>query len=176
MICFFFLKCKAQLLSWLQVMKKSHIARQRLLRLGIFKEVEVLIDTSEGNSFTPSLQRNRRHTIMLSERVGHILFGLAVIFSFGVANPAVCFGPSPPPRLEALTLSYSPCFVAATFFCWVKSIPMYYIVSDTLQEHNVLHWFSLLVLVSECTRLMHLPQTYRLFYSVLLKAMSIRVK
>lgn len=33
----------------LQVMKKAHVARQRLLRLGIFKEVEVLIDTSEGN-------------------------------------------------------------------------------------------------------------------------------
>lgn len=30
-------------------MKKAHIARQRLLRLGIFKDVEVLIDTSEGN-------------------------------------------------------------------------------------------------------------------------------
>lgn len=172
---FLFLKCKAQLLSRLQVMKKSHIARQRLLRLGIFKEVEVLIDTSEGNSFTPSLQRNKRHPRMLSERVGHILFGLAVILSFGVVNPAVCFCPSPP-RQEALTLSYSPCFVAATFFCWVKSIHMYYILSDTLQEHNVLHWFSLLVLVSECTRLMHLPQTYILFYSVLLKAMSIRVK
>lgn len=37
-------------LSWFQVMKKAHIARQKLLRLGIFKEVEVLIDTSEGNS------------------------------------------------------------------------------------------------------------------------------
>ena len=33
----------------LQVMKKAHVARQRLLRLGIFKDVEVLIDTSEGN-------------------------------------------------------------------------------------------------------------------------------
>lgn len=29
-------------------MKKAHLARQRLLRLGIFKDVEVLIDTSEG--------------------------------------------------------------------------------------------------------------------------------
>uniref|UniRef100_A0A3Q4HNK7 Uncharacterized protein n=2 Tax=Pseudocrenilabrinae TaxID=318546 RepID=A0A3Q4HNK7_NEOBR len=32
-----------------QVMKRAHVARQRLLRLGIFKDVEVLIDTSEGN-------------------------------------------------------------------------------------------------------------------------------
>lgn len=32
----------------LQVMKKSHEARMKLLRLGIFKEVEVLIDISEG--------------------------------------------------------------------------------------------------------------------------------
>lgn len=38
-------------LSWLKVMKKAHVARQKLLRLGIFKEVEVLIDTSEGNSW-----------------------------------------------------------------------------------------------------------------------------
>lgn len=35
-------------LVFAQVMKKAHVARQRLLRLGIFKEVEVLIDTSEG--------------------------------------------------------------------------------------------------------------------------------
>lgn len=35
-----------------QVMKKAHVARQRLLRLGIFKDVEVLIDTSEGNGAT----------------------------------------------------------------------------------------------------------------------------
>lgn len=50
-------KCTALFLSWLQVMKKAHVARQRLLRLGIFKEVEVLIDTSEGNSFRPSFQK-----------------------------------------------------------------------------------------------------------------------
>ena len=36
--------------SLLQVMKKAHMARQKLLRLGIFKEVEVLIDTSEGTA------------------------------------------------------------------------------------------------------------------------------
>lgn len=39
-------------------MKKAHVARQRLLRLGIFKEVEVLIDTSEGNSFRASFQKS----------------------------------------------------------------------------------------------------------------------
>lgn len=35
-------------------MKKAHVARQRLLRLGIFKEVEVLIDTSEGKGPLPA--------------------------------------------------------------------------------------------------------------------------
>lgn len=29
-------------------MKRAHVARQKLLRLGVFKDVEVLIDTSEG--------------------------------------------------------------------------------------------------------------------------------
>uniref|UniRef100_A0A3P9LLS7 Sorting and assembly machinery component 50 homolog, like n=1 Tax=Oryzias latipes TaxID=8090 RepID=A0A3P9LLS7_ORYLA len=38
----------------IDVMKKAHIARQRLLRLGIFKEVEVLIDTSEGADALPN--------------------------------------------------------------------------------------------------------------------------
>ncbi|XP_066525245.1 sorting and assembly machinery component 50 homolog B [Hoplias malabaricus] len=36
------------------VMKKSHEARQKLLRLGIFKEVEVLIDISEGENALPN--------------------------------------------------------------------------------------------------------------------------
>uniref|UniRef100_W5LG45 Sorting and assembly machinery component 50 homolog, like n=1 Tax=Astyanax mexicanus TaxID=7994 RepID=W5LG45_ASTMX len=36
------------------VMRKSHEARQRLLRLGIFKEVEVLIDISEGDDALPN--------------------------------------------------------------------------------------------------------------------------
>lgn len=40
-----------------QVMQKSHDARQRLLRLGIFRKVEVVIDTSQGTakSWTYSL-------------------------------------------------------------------------------------------------------------------------
>lgn len=29
-------------------MKRAHVARQKLLRLGVFKDVEVLIDTSDG--------------------------------------------------------------------------------------------------------------------------------
>lgn len=33
-----------------QVMRKSHEARQKLLRLGIFKDVEVVIDISEGTA------------------------------------------------------------------------------------------------------------------------------
>eukprot|EP00064_Thunnus_orientalis_P017290 superscaffoldBa00003635_g17371 len=38
----------------IDVMKKAHVARQRLLRLGIFKDVEVLIDTSEGVDALPN--------------------------------------------------------------------------------------------------------------------------
>uniref|UniRef100_A0AAR2ISF3 POTRA domain-containing protein n=1 Tax=Pygocentrus nattereri TaxID=42514 RepID=A0AAR2ISF3_PYGNA len=38
----------------IDVMKKSHEARQKLLRLGIFKEVEVLIDISEGDDALPN--------------------------------------------------------------------------------------------------------------------------
>ncbi|XP_026065790.1 sorting and assembly machinery component 50 homolog B [Carassius auratus] len=37
-----------------EVMRKSHEARQRLLRLGIFKEVEVVIDVSEGADALPN--------------------------------------------------------------------------------------------------------------------------
>uniref|UniRef100_A0A3Q3C5T5 Uncharacterized protein n=1 Tax=Haplochromis burtoni TaxID=8153 RepID=A0A3Q3C5T5_HAPBU len=32
----------------IDVMRKSHEARQKLLRLGIFRKVEVVIDTSRG--------------------------------------------------------------------------------------------------------------------------------
>ncbi|XP_026778397.2 sorting and assembly machinery component 50 homolog B [Pangasianodon hypophthalmus] len=38
----------------IDVMKKSHEARMKLLRLGIFKEVEVLIDISEGADALPN--------------------------------------------------------------------------------------------------------------------------
>ncbi|XP_030296331.1 sorting and assembly machinery component 50 homolog B [Sparus aurata] len=38
----------------IDVMKKAHVARQKLLRLGIFKDVEVLIDTSEGTDALPN--------------------------------------------------------------------------------------------------------------------------
>uniref|UniRef100_A0A8C4HAV8 Sorting and assembly machinery component 50 homolog, like n=1 Tax=Dicentrarchus labrax TaxID=13489 RepID=A0A8C4HAV8_DICLA len=38
----------------IDVMKKAHVARQKLLRLGIFKEVEVLIDTSDGTDALPN--------------------------------------------------------------------------------------------------------------------------
>uniref|UniRef100_A0A3Q2QTF1 Uncharacterized protein n=1 Tax=Fundulus heteroclitus TaxID=8078 RepID=A0A3Q2QTF1_FUNHE len=46
----------------IDVMKRAHVARLRLLRLGIFKEVEVLIDTSEGKRATSvrgGLRQNR---------------------------------------------------------------------------------------------------------------------
>lgn len=35
-------------------MQKSHEARQRLLRLGIFRKVEVVIDTSQGEDALPN--------------------------------------------------------------------------------------------------------------------------
>ncbi|XP_061085890.1 sorting and assembly machinery component 50 homolog B isoform X2 [Conger conger] len=38
----------------IDVMKKSHEARQKLLRLGIFRQVEVLIDTSQGEDALPN--------------------------------------------------------------------------------------------------------------------------
>ncbi|XP_008313447.1 sorting and assembly machinery component 50 homolog B [Cynoglossus semilaevis] len=38
----------------IDVMKRAHVARQKLLRLGIFKDVEVLIDTSEGTDALPN--------------------------------------------------------------------------------------------------------------------------
>ncbi|XP_062374137.1 sorting and assembly machinery component 50 homolog B [Sardina pilchardus] len=40
--------------SLIDVMKRSHDARMKLLRLGIFKEVEVLIDVSEGADALPN--------------------------------------------------------------------------------------------------------------------------
>uniref|UniRef100_A0A8C5DQ03 Sorting and assembly machinery component 50 homolog A n=1 Tax=Gouania willdenowi TaxID=441366 RepID=A0A8C5DQ03_GOUWI len=40
--------------SLIDVMKKSHEARQKLLRLGIFRKVEVLIDTSRGEGALPN--------------------------------------------------------------------------------------------------------------------------
>lgn len=47
----------------LQVMKKSHEARQKLLRLGIFRHVEVVIDTAEGDAN----QINHMYQIMTYE-------------------------------------------------------------------------------------------------------------
>ncbi|XP_056907361.1 sorting and assembly machinery component 50 homolog A isoform X1 [Takifugu flavidus] len=38
----------------IDVMQKSHEARQRLLRLGIFRKVEVVIDTSQGEDALPN--------------------------------------------------------------------------------------------------------------------------
>ncbi|KAJ8269555.1 hypothetical protein COCON_G00121620 [Conger conger] len=38
----------------IDVMKRSHDARAKLLRLGIFRQVEVLIDTSQGNGALPN--------------------------------------------------------------------------------------------------------------------------
>ncbi|XP_036376104.1 sorting and assembly machinery component 50 homolog B isoform X2 [Megalops cyprinoides] len=40
--------------NFIDVMQKSHEARQKLLRLGIFREVEVVIDTSQGEDALPN--------------------------------------------------------------------------------------------------------------------------
>uniref|UniRef100_H3BDT4 SAMM50 sorting and assembly machinery component n=1 Tax=Latimeria chalumnae TaxID=7897 RepID=H3BDT4_LATCH len=45
---------KQEVLENKDVMKRSHEARERLLRLGIFKQVEVLIDTSQGEDAVPN--------------------------------------------------------------------------------------------------------------------------
>lgn len=41
-----------------QVMRKSHEARQKLLRLGIFRKVEVVIDTSRGKNNDARVLKN----------------------------------------------------------------------------------------------------------------------
>ncbi|MED6266077.1 Sorting and assembly machinery component 50 A, partial [Characodon lateralis] len=38
----------------IDVMRRSHEARQKLLRLGIFRKVEVVIDTSQGEDALPN--------------------------------------------------------------------------------------------------------------------------
>lgn len=58
-------------------MKRAHVARQRLLRLGVFKDVEVLIDTSDGKGavfgctvlLCPNLKALRRLLVLFKAAI-----------------------------------------------------------------------------------------------------------
>uniref|UniRef100_A0A4W4H1N5 POTRA domain-containing protein n=1 Tax=Electrophorus electricus TaxID=8005 RepID=A0A4W4H1N5_ELEEL len=81
----------------IDVMKKSHDARQRLLRLGIFRQVEVVIDTSEGEDALPNgldvtfeVKELRRLTgsynTMVGNNEGSMVLGLKLPNIFGRAE------------------------------------------------------------------------------------------
>uniref|UniRef100_A0A673C3F4 POTRA domain-containing protein n=1 Tax=Sphaeramia orbicularis TaxID=375764 RepID=A0A673C3F4_9TELE len=81
----------------IDVMKKSHIARQKLLRLGIFKEVEVLIDTSEGTDALPNgldvtfevtevKRLTGSYNTMVGNNEGSMVLGLKLPNMFGRAE------------------------------------------------------------------------------------------
>uniref|UniRef100_A0A4W6EU65 Sorting and assembly machinery component 50 homolog, like n=1 Tax=Lates calcarifer TaxID=8187 RepID=A0A4W6EU65_LATCA len=81
----------------IDVMKKAHVARQRLLRLGIFNEVEVLIDTSEGADALPNgldvtfevteIKRlTGSYNTMVGNNEGSMVLGLKLPNMFGRAE------------------------------------------------------------------------------------------
>ncbi|RXN06897.1 sorting and assembly machinery component 50 -like protein [Labeo rohita] len=81
----------------IDVMKKSHEARQRLLRLGIFRHVEVVIDTAEGADALPNgldvtfeVKELRRMTgsynTMVGNNEGSMVLGLKLPNVFGRAE------------------------------------------------------------------------------------------
>ncbi|XP_059392797.1 sorting and assembly machinery component 50 homolog A [Carassius carassius] len=81
----------------IDVMKKSHEARQRLLRLGIFRHVEVVIDTCEGADALPNgldvkfeVKELRRMTgsynTMVGNNEGSMVLGLKLPNVFGRAE------------------------------------------------------------------------------------------
>ncbi|XP_053487216.1 sorting and assembly machinery component 50 homolog A [Ictalurus furcatus] len=81
----------------IDVMKKSHDARQRLLRLGIFRQVEVVIDTSHGVDALPNgldvtfeVKELRRLTgsynTMVGNNEGSMVLGLKLPNVFGRAE------------------------------------------------------------------------------------------
>uniref|UniRef100_A0A8C1NY04 SAMM50 sorting and assembly machinery component n=1 Tax=Cyprinus carpio TaxID=7962 RepID=A0A8C1NY04_CYPCA len=81
----------------IDVMKKSHEARQRLLRLGIFRNVEVVIDTAEGADALPNgldvtfeVKELRRMTgsynTMVGNNEGSMVLGLKLPNVFGRAE------------------------------------------------------------------------------------------
>uniref|UniRef100_A0A665WW77 POTRA domain-containing protein n=1 Tax=Echeneis naucrates TaxID=173247 RepID=A0A665WW77_ECHNA len=81
----------------IDVMKKAHVARQKLLRLGIFNEVEVLIDTSEGTDALPNgldvtfevteIKRlTGSYNTMVGNNEGSMVLGLKLPNMFGRAE------------------------------------------------------------------------------------------
>uniref|UniRef100_A0A8B9LG35 Sorting and assembly machinery component 50 homolog A n=1 Tax=Astyanax mexicanus TaxID=7994 RepID=A0A8B9LG35_ASTMX len=81
----------------IDVMKKSHDARQKLLRLGIFRQVEVVIDTAEGEDALPNgldvtfeVKELRRMTgsynTMVGNNEGSMVLGLKLPNVFGRAE------------------------------------------------------------------------------------------
>uniref|UniRef100_A0A671PIH6 Sorting and assembly machinery component 50 homolog A n=1 Tax=Sinocyclocheilus anshuiensis TaxID=1608454 RepID=A0A671PIH6_9TELE len=81
----------------IDVMKKSHEARQKLLRLGIFRHVEVVIDTAEGVDALPNgldvtfeVKELRRMTgsynTMVGNNEGSMVLGLKLPNVFGRAE------------------------------------------------------------------------------------------
>uniref|UniRef100_A0A8C6P355 Sorting and assembly machinery component 50 homolog, like n=1 Tax=Nothobranchius furzeri TaxID=105023 RepID=A0A8C6P355_NOTFU len=83
--------------SLIDVMKRAHVARLRLLRLGIFKDVEVLIDTSEGTDALPNgldvtfevteIKRlTGSYNTMVGNNEGSMVLGLKLPNMFGRAE------------------------------------------------------------------------------------------
>ncbi|XP_012673138.2 sorting and assembly machinery component 50 homolog A [Clupea harengus] len=83
--------------SLIDVMKKSHEARQKLLRMGIFRKVEVVIDTSQGADALPNgldvtfeVKELRRMTgsynTMVGNNEGSMVLGLKLPNAFGRAE------------------------------------------------------------------------------------------
>ncbi|KAG8012331.1 Sorting and assembly machinery component 50-like protein A, partial [Nibea albiflora] len=81
----------------IDVMRKSHEARQKLLRLGIFRKVEVVIDTSRGEDALPNgldvtfeVTELRRMTgsynTMVGNNEGSMVLGLKLPNVFGRAE------------------------------------------------------------------------------------------
>uniref|UniRef100_A0A665X2R2 Sorting and assembly machinery component 50 homolog A n=1 Tax=Echeneis naucrates TaxID=173247 RepID=A0A665X2R2_ECHNA len=81
----------------IDVMRKSHEARQKLLRLGIFRKVEVVIDTSQGEDALPNgldvtfeVTELRRMTgsynTMVGNNEGSMVLGLKLPNVFGRAE------------------------------------------------------------------------------------------
>ncbi|OCT88055.1 hypothetical protein XELAEV_180166831mg, partial [Xenopus laevis] len=81
----------------IEVMRKSHEAREKLLRLGVFRNVEVLIDTCEGEDAVPNgldvtfeVTELRRVTgsynTMVGNNEGSMVLGLKLPNLFGRAE------------------------------------------------------------------------------------------
>ncbi|XP_048405331.1 sorting and assembly machinery component 50 homolog B isoform X2 [Stegostoma tigrinum] len=88
---------KQEVLENKRVMKKSHEARERLLRLGIFRNVEVLIDTAQGEEAVAEgldvifeVKEMRRLTgsynTMVGNNEGSMVLGLKLPNLFGRAE------------------------------------------------------------------------------------------